>query len=52
MLKSWIYYFQVPVIVDKNQNDKWVNDSWAIANYLEDTYPDRGSLFEGLHGMP
>jgi len=31
----------VPVIVDKNKGDKVVFDSWQIANYLEDTYPDR-----------
>lgn len=42
---------QVPVIIDKNQGDKWVNDSWAIAKYLEDTYPDRDTLFEGPNGM-
>ena len=42
---------QVPVIIDKNQGDKWVNDSWAIAKYLEDTYPDRDALFEGPNGM-
>lgn len=34
----------VPVLVD---GDRWVADSWAIANYLEDTYPDRPSLFGG-----
>lgn len=45
-------HLQVPVIVDKNKNGKWVNDSWTIAKYLEDTYPDRGRLFEGLSGMP
>ena len=27
--------------------DRVVADSWAIANYLEDTYPDRPSLFGG-----
>jgi len=31
----------VPVIVDKNKGDKVVSDSWQIANYLEDTYPDK-----------
>jgi glutathione S-transferase len=30
--------------------DKAVVDSWAIANYLEDTYPDRPSLFGGEGG--
>jgi len=38
---------RVPVIVDRG---KWINDSWAIANYLEDTYPDRPSLFGGGAG--
>lgn len=41
---------QVPVIVDPNQDGKWVNDSWAIAKYLEETYPDRPSLFGGPQG--
>ena len=34
----------VPVLVD---GDTVVPDSWAIAGYLEDTYPDRPSLFAG-----
>ncbi len=38
---------RVPVIVDKG---RWVNDSWIIANYLEETYPDRPSLFGGSAG--
>jgi glutathione S-transferase len=38
---------KVPVMLD---NDKAVVDSWAIANYLEDTYPDRPSLFGGDGG--
>jgi glutathione S-transferase len=33
---------RVPVLVD---GDKVVADSWAIANDLEDRYPDRKSLF-------
>jgi glutathione S-transferase len=33
---------RVPVIRD---GDHTVHDSWAIACYLEDTYPDRPSLF-------
>ena len=41
---------QVPVIVDENQDGKWVNDSWEIAKYLERTYPDQSSLFEGTSG--
>ncbi len=35
---------RVPVIVD---NGRWVNDSWVIANYLEETYPERPLLFGG-----
>ena len=34
----------VPVLVD---GERWVNDSWAIAQYLEDTYPQRPTLFGG-----
>ena len=37
----------VPVLVD---GDRWVSDSWTIANYLEDTYPDTPSLFDGAGG--
>ncbi len=37
----------VPVIVD---GDRSVADSWDIANYLEDTYPDRPTLFGGEVG--
>ncbi|MFQ5955614.1 MAG: glutathione S-transferase N-terminal domain-containing protein [Kiloniellales bacterium] len=32
----------VPMLTD---GDRTVADSWAIACYLEDTYPDRPSLF-------
>ena len=38
---------RVPVLVD---GEKVVSDSWTIANYLEDTYPDRPSLFGGAGG--
>ncbi|MDO8977690.1 MAG: glutathione S-transferase family protein [Afipia sp.] len=38
---------KVPVFID---GDTSVADSWAIANYLEDTYPDRPSLFGGEGG--
>jgi glutathione S-transferase len=38
---------KVPVLLD---GDNPVADSWAIANYLEDTYPDRTSLFGGDGG--
>ena len=34
----------VPVIVD---GDRWIADSWTIANYLEDMFPDRPLLFGG-----
>lgn len=35
---------RVPVLVD---GDRVVFDSWTIANYLDDAYPDRASLFGG-----
>jgi glutathione S-transferase len=38
---------RVPVIRD---GDRIVSDSWAIAEYLEDMYPDRPSLFGGGGG--
>jgi glutathione S-transferase len=38
---------KVPVLLD---GDTTVADSWAIANYLEDTYPERPSLFGGEGG--
>lgn len=37
----------VPVIVD---GETVVNDSWAIAEYLEDTYPELPSLFGSAAG--
>src|ERR687895_551562 len=37
----------MPVLLD---GDKAVVDSWEIANYLEDAYPDRPSLFGGAGG--
>jgi glutathione S-transferase len=37
----------VPVLVD---GERTVSDSWAIANYLEDAYPDAPSLFGGAGG--
>jgi glutathione S-transferase len=40
---------RVPVIVDKG---KTVFDSWSIAEYLEDAYPDRPSLFGGSDEKP
>jgi glutathione S-transferase len=38
---------RVPVLVDDGRT---VHDSWTIANYLEDAYPDRPSLFGGTGG--
>lgn len=38
---------KVPVLLDGETS---VVDSWAIANYLEDSYPDRPSLFGGEGG--
>jgi glutathione S-transferase len=38
---------KVPVLL---HGDNAVVDSWAIANYLEDAYPDRPSLFGGEGG--
>jgi glutathione S-transferase len=35
---------RVPVIVDDGH---WVKDSWAIAEYLDEKYPDRPMLFFG-----
>lgn len=40
---------QVPVIED---DGKVVNDSFAIAQYLESKYADRPSLFGGPGGEP
>ena len=37
----------MPVLIDGETS---VADSWAIANYLEDRYPDRPSLFGGEGG--
>ena len=36
---------KVPVMLD---NGRAIVDSWVIAEYLEDTYPDRPSLFGGM----
>ncbi|WP_135466394.1 glutathione S-transferase family protein [Crenalkalicoccus roseus] len=38
----------VPVLVD---GDRTVADSWSIACYLEEAYPDRPSLFGGTGGL-
>ncbi len=39
---------RVPTLED---GDRWVSDSWAIACYLEDTYPSEQSLFGGPIGL-
>ena len=38
---------KVPVLVDRG---RWLHESWLIAEYLEDTYPDRPSLFGSAEG--
>ncbi len=38
---------RVPVLID---GDEVVSDSWTIATYLENAYPDRPSLFRGDGG--
>lgn len=38
---------KVPVLVD---GDMWLHESWLIAEHLEDTYPDRPSLFGSAEG--
>ncbi len=38
---------KVPVVVD---GERTISDSWAIAEYLEDAYRDRPSLFGGAIG--
>ena len=41
----------VPVLeISGSDGDKIVSDSWAIANYLEETYPDAPSLFGSEEG--
>lgn len=35
---------KVPVLID---GERTIHDSWAIAHYLEETYPERPSLFGG-----
>ncbi len=38
---------RVPVLVD---GERWIADSWVIAEYLEEHYPERPSLFGGGAG--
>ncbi|KAI8144922.1 glutathione S-transferase [Fennellomyces sp. T-0311] len=40
----------VPVIVDKLHGNKAVHESWEIAKYLDEAYPDTPSLFNGNIG--
>ncbi|KAI9498662.1 hypothetical protein BDB00DRAFT_396180 [Zychaea mexicana] len=40
----------VPVIVDVLHGNKVVQESWEIAKYLEEAYPDTPSLFHGNIG--
>jgi glutathione S-transferase len=40
---------QVPVLIHGNAT---VTDSWAIAVYLEEKFPERPSLFGSDHAMP
>jgi glutathione S-transferase len=35
---------RVPVIVDNDRGGRWVADSWQIARYLDDTYPERPAI--------
>lgn len=37
----------VPVLVD---GGRWIHDSWTIAQHLEDSHPDRPTLFGGAKG--
>jgi glutathione S-transferase len=41
----------VPIIEDFAHDGKVVQDSWEIAKYLEETYPDTPSLFHGTVGV-
>ena len=38
---------KVPVLVD---GERWLHESWDIAEYLEDHYPERPSLFGSAQG--
>ncbi|MEO0797630.1 MAG: glutathione S-transferase N-terminal domain-containing protein [Pseudomonadota bacterium] len=37
---------RVPVLVDTAHDDKTVSDSWSIATYLDEAYPDRPMLMK------
>ncbi|KAI8878501.1 hypothetical protein K501DRAFT_336708 [Backusella circina FSU 941] len=41
----------VPIIEDFTHDGKVIQDSWEIAKYLEETYPDTPSLFHGSIGV-
>ena len=38
---------KVPVLV---HGDKWIHESWEIAQYLEETFPEQATLFGGPQG--
>ena len=38
------FHDRVPVIID---DGKWIKDSWEIAEYLDEKYPERPMLFGG-----
>ena len=38
------FHDRVPVIID---DGKWIKDSWEIAEYLDEKYPDRPMLLAG-----
>ncbi|MEO0391963.1 MAG: glutathione S-transferase family protein [Pseudomonadota bacterium] len=44
---------RVPVIIDGPEDEpaSWVSDSWKIAEYLDEAYPDRPALFGSPAGM-
>jgi glutathione S-transferase len=35
---------RVPAIIDHTHGNRWVHDSWQIARYLDETYPDRPTI--------
>ncbi|KAI8144923.1 hypothetical protein BJV82DRAFT_606709 [Fennellomyces sp. T-0311] len=41
----------VPIIVDLLHDNTVVQDSWDIANYLEEAYPENPSVFNGNMGV-
>ena len=41
----------MPIIVDLAHDNKVIQDSWDIALYLEEAYPDTPSLFHENQGV-